>query len=377
MSGPSAAMLGAVLCLASSGAWAREPVVKAPAAFERRCIPPDCVVRRLHVPGVRPPHALSVGRPGAPPAPSGRGATQGLAAGSQPTGSVQGRVTTGDGQPVAGATVTLVSLESEETGIETLTDADGRFRELDLAPGQYSVSAGKAELGDQIFRVLVHPTGAVDVRFVLETGRTAAPWLRALQDDQTAAAAFAAGVRANRDADYDDAISQFETVLALTPTCVDCYFNIGVSHSRLNRFDDAEAAYRRALAIRSDYAPAHYGLADIFTRQNRREEAAAARSEANRIAVRRLEAGRAAARETLSRGIAIWDSGDVGEALRLFREASEADPALAAPHYWLGLAYEASGDATSARRAFARYVGAAPDGEHAAVARERLRALRR
>ena len=35
---------------------------KVPAAFERRCIPPDCVVRRLHMPNMRPPHALSGGR---------------------------------------------------------------------------------------------------------------------------------------------------------------------------------------------------------------------------------------------------------------------------------------------------------------------------
>ncbi len=296
---------------------------------------------------------------------------------AQSTGSVHGRVTTSDGRPVAGATVTLVSLETQEPGVETVTDADGRFRDVDLAPGQYSVSAGKAELGDQIFRVLVHPAGAVDVRFVLETGRTAAPWLRVLQDDQTVAAAFAAGVRANREGNYEDAIAQFEAVIEITPTCVDCHFNIGVSNSRLNRYADAEAAYRQALAIRADYAPAHYGLADIFTRQNRPEAAAAARGEANRIAVRRLAAGRAAARETLGRGIAMWNSGDVGEALRLFQEASETDPASADPHYWLGLAYEASGDAASARRSFARYVGAAPDGEHAAVAQERLRALRR
>ena len=31
-------------------AEARQPVAKVPAAFERRCIPPDCVVRRLHIP---------------------------------------------------------------------------------------------------------------------------------------------------------------------------------------------------------------------------------------------------------------------------------------------------------------------------------------
>ena len=41
-------------------AW--QPVAKVPAAFERRFIPPDCVVRRLQMPNRRPPHALSGGR---------------------------------------------------------------------------------------------------------------------------------------------------------------------------------------------------------------------------------------------------------------------------------------------------------------------------
>ncbi len=40
----------------------QQPVAKVPAAFERRCIPPDCVVRRLHMPNMRPSHALSGGR---------------------------------------------------------------------------------------------------------------------------------------------------------------------------------------------------------------------------------------------------------------------------------------------------------------------------
>ena len=41
---------------------AQQPVVKVPAAFEQRCIPPDGVVRRLRMPNMRPPHALSAGR---------------------------------------------------------------------------------------------------------------------------------------------------------------------------------------------------------------------------------------------------------------------------------------------------------------------------
>ena len=295
-----------------------------------------------------------------------------LLAQAQAPGSVRGIVENRNGQPVAGATVTLVALDSSDVRYETITDDTGHFQQLDLSPGQYSLNAFKDEIGDQIFRVLVHPASSVAVYFRLEEGQTAAPWLRVRQDRQDMAEVFAAGVRANRVGEFEDAIEQFEAALKLTPTCVDCYFNIGVSYSRLNRFSEAEASYRRALQVRPDYNPAYYGLADVFVKQDRPEDAAAAREEANRIAVRTLAAGRAFAQDTLGRGIDSWNSGRLTDALRQFQAAQEADPALAAVHYWLGLAHNAAGNSARARRAWSRYLGAAPDGEYAESTRQRL-----
>ena len=62
---------------------AYQPVVEVPAAFERRCIPPDGVVRRLHIPNMRPPHALSGGRLAA------LGATRGSTTGCYTVGGAQ------------------------------------------------------------------------------------------------------------------------------------------------------------------------------------------------------------------------------------------------------------------------------------------------
>ena len=295
---------------------------------------------------------------------------------AQMTGTVRGIVTDRNGQPVPGATVSLEMLEAGER-LETSTDDTGHFQHTGLTPGLYSATADKDVIGGQIFRVLVHPGGSVDIRFVLEPGRTAAPWLRARPGRQAGAAAFEAGVRASRAGDFEDAIAQFEAVLQVIPTCVECHFNIGVSYGRLDRFGDAEAAFRDALRIRSDYAAAYYGLADIYSRQNRTEEAAAARGEANRIAVSSLAAGRARAQDTLNRGIAFWRSGSVEDAVRQFRQALETDVTLVESYYWLGLAYEAGGDPDAATRAFSRYLGAAPGGVHVDEARRRLAAIDR
>ena len=294
---------------------------------------------------------------------------------AQTTGTVRGIVTDRNGQPVPGATVSLEALAAGER-LETSTDDTGHFQHTGLTPGQYSATADKDVIGGQVFRVLVHPGGSVDIRFVLKPGRTPAPWMRVRPGTQ-ARAAFEAGVRASRAGDFEDAIAQFEAVLQVMPTCVDCLFNIGVSYGRLDRFEDAEAAFRDALRIRSDYAAAYYGLADIYSRQNRTEAAAASRSEANRIAVSSLAAGRAHAQTTLNRGIAFWSSGNVPDAVREFREALETDVTLVEAYYWLGLAYEAGGDPNAATQALSRYLGAAPSGVHADEARRRLAVIDR
>ena len=291
---------------------------------------------------------------------------------AQTTGTVRGIVADRNGEPVPGATVSLEALAAGGGRHETSTDDAGHFQHTGLTPGQYSATADKDVIGGQVFRLLVHPGGSVDVRFVLEPGRAPAPWLRALPGTQARVAAFEAGVRATRAGDFEDAIAQFEAVLRVMPTCVDCHFNIGVANGRMDRFVAAEAAFRDALRIRSDYAAAYYGLADIYFRQNRTEAAANARGEANRIALSSLAASRAGALDTLNRGIAFLSSDNVGDAVRQFREALETDPTFVEPYYWLGLAYDASGDPDAATQAFSRYLGAAPSGAHADEARRRL-----
>ena len=296
---------------------------------------------------------------------------------AQTTGSVHGIVTDRLGQPVPGATVSLDAHGADGGHQETSTDNAGHFRHTKLTPGHYTVTADTDTLGGQVFRILVLPGGSVDVRFVLEPGRTPAAWMRALPGNRGAAAAFEAGVRASRAGDFAKAIEQFEAALRIMPACVDCHFNIGVAYGRLDRFDEAEVAFRDALRIRAEYAAAYYGLANIYFRQHRTEEATAARGEANRIAVRSLAAGRARAQDILDRGIAFWNSNNVEDAIRQFRAALETDPTLVDPYYWLGLAYEASGEHDAAIQALSRYLGAASTGQHTDAARQHLAALDR
>jgi tetratricopeptide (TPR) repeat protein len=296
---------------------------------------------------------------------------------AQDSGSVRGLVTSSGGDPVPNVAVAVVPLGLTTARHDATTDELGRFEQTGLPPGHYSVSAETDALGSQIFRILVQAGGAADVHFVLEAGRAAATWLRAPGNDRAAAAAFEAGVQANRSGDVDQAIEHFEAALRIMPSCLDCHFNIGIAYSQQEQFEAAEAAFRRALDIRADYAAAYYGLSNLYSKQNRPDEAADARSEANRITVRSLEAGRDLALERLTRGRAFLSSGNAEDAIRQFDSAVSADPTLVDAHYWLGRAHDVTGNPSAARLSFIGYLGASPGGEFAEDARRRLEALDR
>ncbi len=297
---------------------------------------------------------------------------------AQDSGSVRGLVTSSGGDPLPNVAVAVVPLGLPTARHDATTDELGRFEQAGLPPGHYTVSAETDALGSQIFRILVQAGGAADVHFILEAGRAAATWLRAASNDRAAAAAaFEAGVQANRSGDIDQAIERFEAALRVMPSCLDCHFNIGIAYSQQERFEAAEAAFRRALDIRADYAAAYYGLSSLYSKQNRPDEAADARSEANRITVRALETAKNLARETLARGRAFLSSGNAEDAIRQFDSAVSADPTLVDAHYWLGRAHDVVGNPSAAHLAFTGYLGASPGGEFAEDARGRLETLDR
>ena len=291
---------------------------------------------------------------------------------AQTTGAIRGSVSNRTGQPLAEATVALASLTDDGVREEASTDQTGRFRLDGLAPGQYSVAADKADVGGQIYRVLVQPGSTVDVAFVLEAGDTAAPWLRGLRDDQASIAAFDAGVRANREGNYPEAIAQFEAALRLLPSCVDCHFNIGIALGQLERLDEAIESFNQALEVNPEYAAAYYGLADVYGRQGRSDLASDARSAANDIAMAALAAGQARAREAMTRGVAFLESGNLADAVSQLRQAITTDATLSDAHYWLGRAYDEQDNSEAAGRSLRRYLALEAEGEHADDARRRL-----
>ena len=211
---------------------------------------------------------------------------------AQETGSVRGMVVDQDGRPVGGATVIVSQLDDVRDQFEVDTTGAGEYRLGTPAAGLYSVTAAKDELGGALFRVRIRPGRTVTVNFLLEPGHRVETRLTERGEREALASAFAAGVEASRARDYETAIEQFTQAIGLSPTCLECNFNLAVAYTEVERLADAEAAFKHALGITPDYSAAYYGLASLYRKQGRQEDAVAVRGEANRLALERLAAGR-------------------------------------------------------------------------------------
>ena len=299
-------------------------------------------------------------------------------ASGQPAGAVRGAVVDEQGQAaVAGALIVLLPLDGGGPSLEFETGSDGRFARSDVAPGLYAATAALGARRSEVYRVRVRDRRAVEIRFVMGSGRGVTPWIITDGARDRLDELFAAGVAANRGGAYNDAVTYFTLAAGLDPNCLECHYNAGVAYSALERWSAAERAFQDALAVRSDYTAAYYGLANVFNRWGRPEDAAAARGEATRLTLAALEAGRRQAAEAVERGVAFLDAGNVEDARRLFGEAADQSPGYAPAYYWLGVALAEIGRPGPALTALRRSVSLDGSGEHAADARSRIAALER
>lgn len=297
---------------------------------------------------------------------------------AQSAGVVRGAVVDEEGQAaVPGALIVLLPLDGDGAAIEFETESDGRFARSDVAPGLYAVTAAHDARRSEVYRVRVRGGRSVEIRFVLGPGRRVTPWILAGGARDRLDAFFAAGVGANRDGAYADAVTYFTLAAGLDPNCIECHYNAGVAYSSLERWADAERAFRDALDIRSDYTAAYYGLANVLNRSGRPVEAAAARDEATRLTLAGLEADRRQAAASVDGGIAFLDAGNLEDARQRFEEAADRSPGYAPAYYWLGVVLSEIGRPGPALTALRRALSLDGNGEHAADARSRIAELER
>jgi tetratricopeptide (TPR) repeat protein len=157
--------------------------------------------------------------------------------------------------------------------------------------------------------------------------------------------------------DYDDqrfadAIEKFERVIAVDPSFIRAYDNLGLALDGVGRQREALEAFKKAIERnRKQTFPSPWpslNLGTMLYRHGRVEEAEPYLREA-------VNNGRDLAQAQYQLAVLLENRGEAERAIEHLTRAAELDPADPKPHYALGRIYRRQGDEQKARAALARF----------------------
>src|SRR3954469_25046046 len=297
---------------------------------------------------------------------------------AQSTGMVKGVVSDDKGQPVENAKVTIEMTGGTGRRFETKTNKKGEYIQIGLNSGAYKVTAEKEKLASQPATVNVRVNSSQETNLVLGVA-SAASSKEALAKTAELKKTFDEGGALSGAGNHDQAIEKFTAAAALSPSCYDCYNNIGFSYSQKKEWDKAEAAYKKATELKADDAAAYNGLATVYNAQRKFDLAAEASAKAAQLAGNLSATGGASgnADALYNQGVILWNSGKIPDAKKAFEGAVQANPNHAEAHYQLGMALVNEGNLSGAATEFDSYLKLAPEGPNAATAKSLLAQLKK
>ena len=273
---------------------------------------------------------------------------------------VRGKVLDAQGKPVEGAVVTIEATEANRKA-QTKTNRNGEFLQVGLASGRYNVTVTKDNLkAVQPANVSQGTPVELTIQLTPTSGLTPEQ-----AKEQAAMQALAAGaveaMRAGRD---DDAIRQFNEIVAKVPTCSDCYYNLGVAYAKKQQFAEAEKSFQEAIKLAPNSGDAYTGLANVYNATKRFDLAQQASAKAAELSA--ASGGGGGAEASYNQGVILWNAGKFADAKVQFEAAVKADPNMGMAHYQLGMAHLNLGQIPEAKAAFQQYLKVDPNGPKAA-----------
>ncbi|MBM3737596.1 MAG: tetratricopeptide repeat protein [Acidobacteria bacterium] len=167
---------------------------------------------------------------------------------------------------------------------------------------------------------------------------------------------------------FGPAEENFREALRLDPSLFRAWFELGRLLERKGDATGAVGAYRTAVSRKPDFGAARYRLAILLKASGDLSGAASELDRVKQLAERR--AGGERAGKSYLAGLALFDGGRFGDAVRELEEArsarpdfEEIGPALAAAYVAWAVEAERAGDVAEAVRRFTKAVAIEPDPE--------------
>ena len=200
--------------------------------------------------------------------------------------------------------------------------------------------------------------------------RPAGPQEQTANRDRPAADPFQLAVYYQRTGDFEQALLNYKAALQRNELNVEAHNNLGGLYLGRNLLDEAVREFQRVLAIQPGYVPARVNLSAALFKLGRFDAAAAEARAALRIDPRSVDAH-------VNLALAQKASGQAADSQASLRRALELNPHHALAHYNLARQYEDGAELVRALehyRQFLQYAG--PEQEpYAADVRARLQTV--
>jgi len=291
-------------------------------------------------------------------------------------GTVKGKVMDAQGNPVEGATVSIVQ-KGSKSGRTLKTNKKGEFVQVGIFPANYVITAEKDnEKANAEMTVSIGENPDVNLK-LSHTGPS--PEVKAKQE--LLQKTFDEGVAASKAGNNDEAIAKFTEAAGMVPNCADCYYNIGVANVQKQNLAGAEEAYKKAIELKPDHCDALANLANVYNAEKKLDLALETTGKAGQCGGGAAGAagsgGGGNPTSLYNEGVILWNQNKYPEAKAKFEAAAKADPTNAETQYRLGMADLNVGDMAGAAAAFEACLKAAPSGPHAAEVKGILGSLKK
>jgi tetratricopeptide (TPR) repeat protein len=269
---------------------------------------------------------------------------------SQLFAMASGTVESEDGKPIKGATVILIFSE-DGTKYELTTDKKGRWRKANMRSGAWIVGFMAEGYEPQNFNVTL---SAIKRNPPIDVKLTPIPKSRLIKGDAL-----------YQQKKYDEALREYQKVLAENQDLYQVYNKIGLCYYRLNDIENAIEAFKLMLEKEPQSQSTLINLSAIYFEKGNLEEGM---KYFEQLDEKSLEDPSI----FYNIGILLFKNRQIDMAIDYLQKCLAVDPSYVNGYYQLALANLNKSDLEEAKKNLKKVIKLAPESEKAALAKKML-----
>ncbi len=254
---------------------------------------------------------------------------------------IQGKVIDNDGNPIAGAKITL--RDNSGRTFVAKTKKDGSYYKRGIPPGNYHFSVEKKGYKTKTFTLTLR-AGA--------TERNDIPLVTASPED-IGGENYIKALEHYKNREYDKAVALLEKVIENEPDLGLAHYNLGITYIALEQYEKALTAMQRAIELLPENAALYTIMGKIYMTQGETDKALEWFNKALEL--------KPEAKTYFDIGAAFYNSNQREEAVSNFEKAIELDPNFSSAYYFLGILHFGSEEFDKAIEALNKYMELEPN----------------